>query len=211
MDDQKASGWSLACLATSSLLFVVVAAAVLFGASDGLDAAVRAAVSSWASPGLTAAFMFITRLGSVAVVYSLTAVATLLLLALGRRNDAVRLAAVMAAAAIVNNAIKYAVARARPEPFFGDLPTSYSFASGHALYAGCFYVVVGALLAAAVPAAWQRTAVLAATLALIGVIGLSRVYLGVHYPTDVIAGFALAALIVCFTRGIIGETGRPRA
>lgn len=211
MDDQKASGWSLACLATSSLLFVVVAAAVLFGASDGLDAAVRATVSSWASPGLTDAFMFITRLGSVAVVYSLTAVATVLLIFMNRRNDALRLVAVMGAAAIVNNAIKYAVARARPEPFFGDLPASYSFASGHALYSGCFYGVVGALIAAALPLAWQRTAVLAASLALIGAIGLSRIYLGVHYPTDVIAGFALAALIVCITRGIIGETGRPRS
>lgn len=202
MDRQEKSGWSLACLGTSALLFAATLAAVLLGSSDGLDARVRGFVNGWATPGLTSVFMFVTDLGSVAVVFSLTAIAVVALLVLGRRRDALRLVAVMGAAVAVNNGVKYAVARARPEAFFGELPASYSFASGHALYAGCFYGVVGAFIAAALPPGWQRTAVLAGTLALIGAIGLSRVYLGVHYPTDVLAGFALAALIVCVVRGL---------
>lgn len=203
MDRQEKSGWNLACLGTSVLLFAGTMAAVLLGSSDGLDANVRSFVNSWASPALTAAFTFITHLGSVAVVLTLTVATVLALVALRRRPEALHLAAVMAAAFAVNNAVKFAIARARPEAFFGDLPASYSFASGHAVYSGCFYGVAGAFIAAALPQPWQRTAVLAATLALIGAIGLSRIYLGVHYPTDVLAGFALAALIVCVARGLL--------
>jgi membrane-associated phospholipid phosphatase len=106
----------------------------------------------------------------------------------------------------VNNAIKFAVARARPEAFFGELPSSYSFASGHALYSGCIYGVLGSIIAAEMPKTWQRALVLAGTLVLIAVIGFSRVYLGVHYPTDVLAGFALAALIICVARRFMGES-----
>ncbi len=204
MSNAKTSGWSLACLATSSLVFACVAAGVLSGLSDGIDGSIRSLVNSWASPQVTTFFHYVSMLGSVAVVYALTAFEAAALLVLGRRRDALRLLVVMAAAAVVNNAVKFAVARARPDPFFGDLPSSYSFASGHALYAACVYGVIGSLIAAEMPRAWQRTVVLGAMLALVGGIGLSRVYLGVHYPTDVIAGFALAALILCATRAIGG-------
>jgi membrane-associated phospholipid phosphatase len=204
MRSGRLSGRSLACLITSSLLFACVLAAVLLKASEGFDAATRTAVNGWANPNLTSFFLFVTQLGSVAVVYALTTIEALALMVLRRWRDAVYLLVVMAAAAAVNNAVKFAVARARPEAFFGDLPASYSFASGHALYSGCIYGVLGGLLAAEMSRGWQKGLILLLTLALIGVIGLSRVYLGVHYPTDVVAGFALAALILCLARTVIG-------
>jgi undecaprenyl-diphosphatase len=204
-DTEERSGWSYACLAISLLLFTSVTLGVVFGVTDGLDANVRTAVNGWASPGLTSFFENLTHLGSTAIVYSLTVVAVLALWLLGRRPAALHLAGVMAAAAIVNNAVKMSIGRARPGAFFGDLPASYSFASGHALFAGCLYGVLGGMLAAAAPRGWQRAAIIACSLALIGAVGLSRVYLGVHYPTDVIAGFALAALIICSVRGILSR------
>jgi undecaprenyl-diphosphatase len=209
MRSAKLSGRSLACLITSSLLFACVLAAVLLQASEDVDGAIRTAVNSWANPNLTSFFLFATQLGSVAVVYALTAIEAVALMVLRRWRDAVYLLAVMAAAAAVNNAVKYAVARARPEAFFGDLPASYSFASGHALYSGCVYGVLGGLLAAEMSRGWQKGLILLLTLALIGVIGLSRIYLGVHYPTDVVAGFALAALIVCIARAVLGPRTAP--
>ena len=195
----------LACLTTSALLFAALVAGVLFGLSDGFDTAIRSAVNGWATPELTSAFSAITWIGAGEVVYALTAVVTVALLAIGRRSDALYLLAVMAAAFLINNAVKYSVARARPEAFFGETPTTYSFASGHALYASCFYAVVGALIAGQLPGAWPRAVLLLGVLALVGAIGLSRVYLGVHYPTDVLAGFALAALILCVARGLATE------
>jgi undecaprenyl-diphosphatase len=204
-DTEERSGWNYACLAISLLLFTSVTLGVLFGVTDGLDASVRTAVNAWASPGLTSFFENLTHLGSTAVVYSLTVIAVLALWLLGKRPAARHLAVVMGVAGIVNNAVKMSIGRARPEAFFGDLPASYSFASGHALFAGCLYGVLGGMLAAAATHGWQCAAILACSLALIGGIGLSRVYLGVHYPTDVIAGFALAALIICAVRGILSR------
>ena len=101
--------------------------------------------------------------------------------------------------------MKLAFARARPEAFFGDLPDTFSFASGHALFSACYFSVIAGLIAAHVARDWQRAVVWVLTCSIIAGIGLSRVYLGVHYLTDVVAGFALAALIVCIVRGIVAE------
>jgi undecaprenyl-diphosphatase len=203
--NDERSGWGFACLATSTLLFAGLTVAVLFGLTDGLDAATRAAVNGWASPQLTAFFEGLTFLGSTVATYTLTAVTAAALWLGGRGAAALRLVAVMAAAGILNNVVKMSIARPRPEALFGELPASYSFASGHALFSACFYGVVGGLLAAELPQAWQRVAVLVAAVAIIAGVGLSRVYLGVHHPTDVIAGFALAAMIVCSVRGIMAR------
>jgi membrane-associated phospholipid phosphatase len=108
-------------------------------------------------------------------------------------------------ALILNNLIKLAFARARPEAFFGISPDSYSFASGHALFSACYYGIVAGLVAAHVAKDWQRAVVWVIACAIIAAVGLSRIYLGVHYLTDVIAGFALAALVVCVVRSLVAE------
>ena len=208
MDEMGGPRWSNACLRISLIVFVVMTAGVLSGLSDGLDASIRSAVHSWASPELTGLSLAFSRIGSVAVVYSLTVIVAAALLLLSDRMAALRLIALMAAAAVVNNGIKVFIARARPEAFFGVLPESYSFASGHALFSGCFYGFIGTLIASRLPDLWQRAAVLAATAMLVGTIGLSRVYLGVHYPTDVIAGFALAGTLLCVAWALLPEPSR---
>lgn len=177
-----------------------MAAGVFTGLSDDIDAAIRADVYSWSSPELTQFFASITRLGSYEAIYGMTAVVALTLVLLGHRPVALRLVVVMGVAFLINHFIKFLMARARPEPFFGEAPDSYSFASGHALFSGCFYGFIGLLVASSLPDAWQRAVILVPTAALIGAIGLSRVYLGVHYPTDVIAGFGLAAMVLCALR-----------
>jgi undecaprenyl-diphosphatase len=78
-------------------------------------------------------------------------------------------------------------------PFFGtEAPHSYSFPSGHALFSICFFGVVAALVAARLPSIAARAAVWTVAVAIAFLIGLSRVYLGVHYPSDVIGGYAAA-------------------
>jgi undecaprenyl-diphosphatase len=194
---------NLACVVAALLAFAGVATAVMLGLTEGIDTGVRDSVHRWASPPLTQLFEGLSFIGSAAFIYTLTVPTIGGLWLLGRSRPALRLAVVMAAAAVLNSAVKFTAMRARPEPFFGAAPDSYSFASGHALFSACFYGVVAGLIAQHLPREWQRAGVLSAALAVIGGIGLSRIYLGVHHLTDVVAGFALAALIVCSVRALI--------
>jgi undecaprenyl-diphosphatase len=97
----------------------------------------------------------------------------------------------MAGAVILNFVLKTSFARTRPLPFFDTpLPSSYSFPSGHALFALCFYGVLAWLIAAGIRSQALRISIWTVAVLLVLLIGLSRIYLGVHYPSDVIAGYA---------------------
>jgi undecaprenyl-diphosphatase len=132
-------------------------------------------------------------IGSPPVLWPLVAIA-ILALCRPRRRDALTLAICMAGAIAIEQIFKFAVHRPRPEPFFETpQPPSYSFPSGHALYALCFYATLAATLTRNQS---RPTRIILSTAAAIITlsIGYSRVYLGVHYPTDVLGGYALAVL-----------------
>jgi undecaprenyl-diphosphatase len=100
----------------------------------------------------------------------------------------------MIGAGILDGVLKLAFHRLRPDPFFGVKPTTYSFPSGHALIALCFYGLVAGMLSFHLEKRWQRAVVWSAAGLIIGLVGMSRIYLGVHWPSDVLAGYS-AALI----------------
>jgi undecaprenyl-diphosphatase len=202
---EERTEWRFACLIVSSLLFGAMAIAVLLGVTDNLDAATRADINRWASPNLTMLAEGASFIGSVAFLVTLTALTAAGLWIGGRPRAALMLSLAFTLALILNNLIKLAFARARPEAFFGIAPDSYSFASGHALFSACYYGIVAGLIAAHVAKDWQRAVVWVIACAIIAAVGLSRIYLGVHYLTDVIAGFALAALVVCVVRSLVAE------
>ena len=78
--------------------------------------------------------------------------------------------------------------------FSAASPSSYSFPSGHALGSLCFYGILAAILAGRARGRGAEFCIWVATVLLVGMIGLSRIYLGVHYPSDVIAGYCAAAV-----------------
>jgi len=115
-------------------------------------------------------------------------------------RGAVLVLVTLVGAVVLDVGLKDLFARARPQSFFDyyHTPKSYSFPSGHALFAVCFF---GGLAALVSHRLWNRIArilVWAIALVLILLIGISRVYLGVHYPTDVIGGFAVGTVWVVF-------------
>jgi undecaprenyl-diphosphatase len=98
--------------------------------------------------------------------------------------------------------LKISFHRPRPQPFFDTLlPASYSFPSGHALLSFCLYGAAAALFSADQKKLWVRIAIWTVAAVLVGAIGFSRVYLGVHYPSDVLAGY-LGALVWVLGVGI---------
>jgi undecaprenyl-diphosphatase len=76
------------------------------------------------------------------------------------------------------------------------LPSSNSFPSGHAFFAASFFGGLAALLTGRIQSRALRVAVWVTAAVLSLLVGLSRVYLGVHYPSDVLAGFAAAIIWV---------------
>jgi undecaprenyl-diphosphatase len=96
----------------------------------------------------------------------------------------------MAGEIILDLTLKEFYARPRPQAFFDyTLPSSFSFPSGHALGSFCFYGIVAWLLASKLKCPAGAWSIRISAIFLIFLIGFSRVYLGVHYPTDVLAGY----------------------
>jgi undecaprenyl-diphosphatase len=102
---------------------------------------------------------------------------------------------------LLNTLLKYLFARERPDVVPHLVPvTSLSFPSGHSVLAAVMYLTLGALLARV--AVHRRTRLYVLTVAMLAtfLVGVSRVYLGVHYPTDVLAGWCvgLAWALLCW-------------
>jgi len=176
-------------------LFAWMGATVAAGRLLPFDAGVRKTVHAWASPSLTAFLRGITVFGESYFLVPAGAVAVILLLRAGRRRDARLFVVAALSAELLSEALKLLFHRARPEPYFGiQAPNTYSFPSGHALVPPCFYGVLAAIAASRLSRPAARAAVWTGTAVLVALIGLSRIYLGVHWASDVLAGYAAAAV-----------------
>jgi undecaprenyl-diphosphatase len=174
----------------AAVFFAWLAIEVAGGNTMGFDMAVRDAVHRWASPTLTHAMRGVTRLGEAWFLIPLGLLLAAILVRRGRTRSAIALASAAVGAEVWVQMLKAIVQRVRPDAFFGlPQPENYSFPSGHAMTSACFYGALAAILAAG---SARKAVYWAGGVAAPLLIGFSRVYLGVHYPTDVLAGYAAA-------------------
>jgi undecaprenyl-diphosphatase len=172
------------------------------GQTMSFDLAVRDAIHRWAPLPLTYAMRGVTQLGAEVFLVTLGLILIWWLAAGGRRRAAVVLVAAALGAEALTQIMKLVFQRPRPETFFGYAePLTYSFPSGHAMVSCCFYGVLAAILAARQRSRGGRLAIWTVAALLTGLIGYSRVYLGVHYPSDVLAGYAAAAVWLAVVQG----------
>ena len=133
----------------------------------------------------------ITAMGSWAVLglFTLAVVGFLLLSRQGSLAALVVLA--MVSGQVASHLLKTLFSRERPDAALRLAEVaSLSFPSGHSMLSVLLYLTLGAMLAQALPSRRTKLYVLACAVVLAGLIGLSRIYLGVHYPSDVLAGWS---------------------
>ncbi len=145
------------------------------------------------APFLVNVFSGITLLGNAVVVMWIAGIALIFLLWKRYKAHAVGLAATLIGAAATDYVMKIIIERARPSGLIPTLiETSFSFPSGHATAAMALYGFMAYVLYNLFPA--KKSIMLAAALLIIGGVGFSRLYLGLHFPSDVLAGYLLGGL-----------------
>lgn len=188
-------------LAVTSLGFIKLASEVLEGETFAFDRwllrALRDPVehSLPLGPGWLQEFMIdVTALGGVSVLTLITGLAAGYLLAVRKRRTAAFLTIAVVSGAIVSTLLKWGFVRARPDlvAHLVDVDTA-SFPSGHAMNSAIVYLTLSALLARSEKDRRVRIYLLTVGIGLTIIIGFSRVYLGVHWPTDVVAGWCVGA------------------
>lgn len=195
----------------SLVFFGWLADEVLEGETRHFDDFTRAAVHTLTTPPLTTAMRGMSFIGS-ALFLTIATIVVIILFALRKwGREAQLLALTMIGASMLNTTLKLAFARPRPVPFFNlTKPETYSFPSGHSLASCCFFAGLAAILSGRIKSRRTRIIIWIAAATMFLLIGLSRIYLGVHYTTDVIAGFVAALIWILFVRFVELQLARRR-
>jgi membrane-associated phospholipid phosphatase len=194
-------------LAASSMLFALLAESVAGGgAIVHLDSAVAMWFHTHATGLATGVMSAVTWLGGAEVLLAVTLVAALVLLLRRRVAHAALIAAALGGGEALNWALKAAFERPRPA-FSEPLATAagFSFPSGHAMVSMTVYGALAYVIATRVKSVRTRLLIVGSALALVLAIGFSRVYLGVHYVSDVLAGFSAGLVwLMCCVLVLLG-------
>lgn len=215
---------SLLVLASAAWLFLALADEVTEGDTHHIDASILRLLRE---PGdlslpvgpnwLESFFIDLTALGGVAVLALVTLV-VLGSLFIGHRSHAIPLViGAIGGGTLLNALLKLWFDRPRPTvvPHLVEVASS-SFPSGHSMNSAIVYLTLGAVLARLVQPLSMKLYILGVALLISFLVGISRVYLGVHYPSDVLAGWSLGLawavlwwLVACWLqrRGMVESAG----
>jgi undecaprenyl-diphosphatase len=199
---------TLLALAGLILVFGSLTLAVLGGDTDSFDRAVMQIMRIDGHPGepigpawLPEVARDVTALGSYAFLGFLFFAVIGYLTLLRKRSAALLIAAAVLGGVALSTLVKLAVDRPRPDiPHIVRVVTA-SFPSGHAMLSAIVFLTLGALLTRMHERRRIKIYFMSLAIILTTSVGLSRIYLGVHYPTDVLAGWAMGAAwaILCWT------------
>ena len=198
----------LACAAAGVWTFAEIADSVMEGDARDLDVAVIMAMRNPADLGdpigprwLEELGRDMTALGGIGFLAMLTLAVAGYLCLVDKRRAALFLVLAVGSGFLMNTLFKSAFDRPRPDlvPHLSHVYTA-SFPSGHSMHAAVTYFTLGALLARVHRQRRVKIYALAVAAFLTVVVGISRVYMGVHWPTDVLAGWAAGATwaILCW-------------
>lgn len=183
----------LALFVGGVLAFGWIAELVGEGRTQAVDDAILLWINQHENETLTAAALEFTALAGVAVVWMVILIASVFLWTTHHRYSVALLWVSYVGASLINFTIKATYGRPRPDVFEWLTPMAghSSFPSGHSTTAVSVFATLAYLIARLETTRHLRRVTLSIALVVILLIGASRMYLGVHYPSDVVAGFAL--------------------
>ena len=201
---QKVEIWTLiGALASAAAIwaFVSIAGEVVEGDTQGLDREILLALRSSTDVSdpigprwVEEMGRDVTALGGTGILIMITTFVGLYLWVSGKRRSMVMVVAAIGSGFLMGQILKRSFDRARPDLVpHGDYVYTASFPSGHAMMSAVTYLTLGILLARVEPRRRVRAFLLGLAVFLTVIIGISRVYLGVHWPTDVLAGWTAGA------------------
>lgn len=187
-------------LAASTLLFSQLAEEMAEGDLTSMDGGIGVWLHTHATDLATLVLTGVTQLGAAHVLLVITLVTAGALLLQRRIAHAALMGAALAGGHAFNALLKAVFER--PRPSFSDplaTATGFSFPSGHAMISLTVYGALAFVIAARVGSRRAQLLVLSSAVGLVLAIGFSRVYLGVHYASDVLAAYSagLAWLMIC--------------
>lgn len=158
----------------------------------------------------------VTGLGSMIVLLLVTAAVVFYLVLIRKNREALVVLVAVGGGQILSSLLKLGIDRPRPELVSHLVHVqTLSFPSGHAMMAAVTYLTLGTMLAGIVPSRATKAYVLGVVVLITLMVGVSRVYLGVHWPSDVLAGwcagFAWATLCWLVARRFVQTTERNDA
>lgn len=184
-------GLGLVMLAAA--VFAQIAQAMVRGQTQAFDNGILRWMGSIGSPWLDSVVLEVTALGARAVVYMVVLVASAFLWQSRHHYSAAMLWVAVIGSGLINTVLKVTFNRPRPDvfPWRTQHVGLASFPSGHAMTSIVVYGTLAFLIARLAPTRWLRRLVWVVAVLVIVLVGLSRLYLGVHYPSDVLAGFVV--------------------
>lgn len=180
-------------------LFVELSEEISGSALRKYDTLITDYITSFRTPALNNFFQFITELGDLyAYIVATTLAAIFFFFKIKNKWFSIQLIAVLVLSTLANIALKRAFGRARPSIEHLVVVKTLSYPSGHSMSAMAFYGFLTYLIFQIKMKNWLRLALALIFTFLILAIGISRIYLGVHFPSDVVGGFIAGLIWVAF-------------
>ena len=195
--------------ALALVVFVRITRELIEGDAGRIDSAILHAVAKHRSPWLTAAAVDVTALGSITLVVLFSAFALLVLIVLRDRMGALQLLAASVGSGILTVVAKNIIERTRPTEVQHLIVVSgFSYPSGHSVSTAALYLTLAIIACGYMQYSRARSVIFVAVSAVPIIVGASRVYLGVHYATDVVSGLSLGAAWALILAGLFTVPGR---